>query len=145
MLRTLGFNIAHMWFWCCVEGREEGPWCWMLQTLIFNVVDVDFRCCRHVMLGVVSRRRNDEGSWCWMLHATHVATWVTWVLCLGRKAPDVGCYTQHVLQHGSLYFDLTADGWVASNPTTTEESDANPRNGRPSTSSSLSSPTLLAY
>jgi hypothetical protein len=30
--------------------------CWVLQTLIFNVADVEFRCCRHVVLGVVLRR-----------------------------------------------------------------------------------------
>jgi hypothetical protein len=28
-----------------------------LQTLFFNVADVAFRCCRHVVLGVVLRRR----------------------------------------------------------------------------------------
>jgi hypothetical protein len=28
-----------------------------LQILFFNVADVAFRCCKHVMLGVVSRRR----------------------------------------------------------------------------------------
>jgi hypothetical protein len=26
--------------------------CWVLQTLIFNVADVKFRCCRLVMLGL---------------------------------------------------------------------------------------------
>jgi hypothetical protein len=31
--------------------------CWVLQTLNFNVADVEFRCCRHVMLGFVLRRR----------------------------------------------------------------------------------------
>jgi hypothetical protein len=31
--------------------------CWLLQTLFFNVADVVFRCCGHLMLGVVSRRR----------------------------------------------------------------------------------------
>jgi hypothetical protein len=30
---------------------------WVLQTLFFNVVDVVFRCCRHVLLGVVLSRR----------------------------------------------------------------------------------------
>jgi hypothetical protein len=29
--------------------------CWMLQTLNFNIVDVEFRCYTHVMLGFVSR------------------------------------------------------------------------------------------
>jgi hypothetical protein len=42
---------------------------------LVNVADVEFRCYRHVMLGVVSRRR-------------------------GGRAPDVGCYTQHGSQHG---------------------------------------------
>jgi hypothetical protein len=27
-----------------------------LQTFFFNVADVAFRCCRHVVLGVVLRR-----------------------------------------------------------------------------------------
>jgi hypothetical protein len=31
--------------------------CWVLQTLFFNVEDVAFRCCRHVALGVVLRRK----------------------------------------------------------------------------------------
>jgi hypothetical protein len=26
--------------------------CWVLQTLNFNVADVEFRCCRHVMLSL---------------------------------------------------------------------------------------------
>jgi hypothetical protein len=34
--------------------------CWVLQTLIFNVADVEFRCCRHVMFDFVSRRRGGE-------------------------------------------------------------------------------------
>jgi hypothetical protein len=25
--------------------------CWVLQTLNFNVADIEFRCCRHVMFG----------------------------------------------------------------------------------------------
>jgi hypothetical protein len=49
--------------------------CWALQTLNFNVADVEFRCCRHVMLGFVSRRR-------------------------GGRAPGVGCRTQPRSQHG---------------------------------------------
>jgi hypothetical protein len=40
----------------------------MLQTLISDVVDVEFRYCRHVMLNVVSRR---------------------------GRTPDVGCCTKH--------------------------------------------------
>jgi hypothetical protein len=71
MLQTLSFDIADMW--CCVE--EDGPWCWVLQTLNFNVADVEFRCCRHVMLGFVSMGR-------------------------GRRAPDVECCTQYGSQHG---------------------------------------------
>jgi hypothetical protein len=34
----------------------------MLQTFIFDVVDVEFRCCRHVMLGVVSKWEEGGGS-----------------------------------------------------------------------------------
>jgi hypothetical protein len=44
MLQMLSLDIADI---CC----------WVLQTLFFNVADVAFRCCRHLMLGVVSRRR----------------------------------------------------------------------------------------
>jgi hypothetical protein len=32
----------------------------MLQTLIFNVADVGFRYCRHVILGVVLSRRREK-------------------------------------------------------------------------------------
>jgi hypothetical protein len=47
----------------------------MFRCDLANVADVEFRCCRHLMLGVVSRRR-------------------------GGRAPDVGCCTQHRSQHG---------------------------------------------
>jgi hypothetical protein len=47
----------------------------MFHCDLANVADVEFRCCRHVMLGVVSRRR-------------------------GGRAPDVGCCTQHRSQYG---------------------------------------------
>jgi hypothetical protein len=47
----------------------------MLQTLNFNVVEVEFQCCRHVMLIFVSR---------WRV----------------RRAPNVRCCTQHGSQHG---------------------------------------------
>jgi hypothetical protein len=47
--------------------------CCMLQTLNFNVADVEFRYCRHVMLGFVSRRRG--------------------------RAPVVGCCMQHRWQY----------------------------------------------
>jgi hypothetical protein len=61
MLQMLSVDVADM---CC----------WVLQTLNFNVVEVEFRCCRHVMLRFVSRRR-------------------------GRRA-HVECCTQPRLQHG---------------------------------------------
>jgi hypothetical protein len=48
--------------------------CWVLRTLIFNVADVEFQCYRHVILGFVWSRT-------------------------GRRAPDVGCCTQHESQH----------------------------------------------
>jgi hypothetical protein len=50
-------------------------YCWVLQILIFNVADVEFRCCRLVMLG----------------------------LCRGgggRGLLMFGCCTQHGSQHG---------------------------------------------
>jgi hypothetical protein len=43
MLRMLNLDVADTCYW-------------VLQTLNFNVADVEFRCCRHVMLGFVSRR-----------------------------------------------------------------------------------------
>jgi hypothetical protein len=34
---------------CCVEEGGR-PSCWVLQTLNFNVTDVEFRCYKHMML-----------------------------------------------------------------------------------------------
>jgi hypothetical protein len=34
----------------------------MFRCDLGNVADVEFQCCRHVMLGVVSRRRRGEGG-----------------------------------------------------------------------------------
>jgi hypothetical protein len=42
MLRMLNLDVADTCYW-------------VLQTLNFNVADVEFRCCRHVMLEFVSR------------------------------------------------------------------------------------------
>jgi hypothetical protein len=47
MLQMLSFDVAYI---CC----------WVLQILIFNFADVEFRCCRHVVLGVVSRRGRES-------------------------------------------------------------------------------------
>jgi hypothetical protein len=44
MLQMLSLDVADM---CC----------WVLQTLFFNVADAAFRCRRHVVLGVVLRKR----------------------------------------------------------------------------------------
>jgi hypothetical protein len=41
----------------CECFRKKVSCCWVLQTLNFNVADVEFRCRRHVVLGVVLRRR----------------------------------------------------------------------------------------
>jgi hypothetical protein len=54
LLQTSSFDVADA---CC----------WVLQTLNFNVADVEFHCCRHVMFGCRG----------------------------GGGAPDVGCCTQH--------------------------------------------------
>jgi hypothetical protein len=48
--------------------------CWVLQILFFNVADVAFRCCRHVVFGCCVEEK-------------------------GEEAPDVGCCTQHESQH----------------------------------------------
>jgi hypothetical protein len=64
----------------------------MLQTLIFNVADVEFRMLHTCDIGVVSRRR--RGRRLLILDVARntghnmVATWVVWVLCQeggGRK------------------------------------------------------------
>jgi hypothetical protein len=44
MLKMLSLDVVDM---CC----------WVLQILFFNVADAAFRCCRHVVLGVVLRKR----------------------------------------------------------------------------------------
>jgi hypothetical protein len=61
MLQMLSVDVADM---CC----------WVLQILFFNVADVAFQCCGHVVLGVVLRK--------------------------GEEVPDVECCTQHGSQHG---------------------------------------------
>jgi hypothetical protein len=60
MLQMLSIDVANT---CC----------WVLQMLNFNVADVEFRCCRLMMLG----------------------------LCRGEggRAPNVGCCMQHGSQH----------------------------------------------
>jgi hypothetical protein len=55
-----------------------------LQILIFDVVDVEFQCCRDMMEGFVSRRRG--------------------------RAPDVGYYTQHGSQQGLLECCTSEEG-----------------------------------
>jgi hypothetical protein len=67
----------------------------MFHCDLANAADVEFRCCRCVMLGFVLRRRErraiDVGCCTqhWSQHVRNiVATWGE-----GRKAPDVGCYT----------------------------------------------------
>jgi hypothetical protein len=47
MLQRLSLDVADMYYW-------------VLQTLFFNVADVAFRCYRHVVLGVVLRRREKK-------------------------------------------------------------------------------------
>jgi hypothetical protein len=49
--------------------------CWVLQTLNFNVVDVEFSMLQTCDVGFCVEEE-------------------------GRKAPDVGCCTQHGSQHG---------------------------------------------
>jgi hypothetical protein len=49
-------------------------YCWVLQTLNFNVTDVEFRCSRHMMSVFVLRREGAKAPGV-MLHATRVATW----------------------------------------------------------------------
>jgi hypothetical protein len=60
--------MSQMWCWVlCREGRrEENPWCWILQTLIFDVADVS--------VDVVD-------IWCWALCRVEG----------GSITPDVGC------------------------------------------------------
>jgi hypothetical protein len=44
MLQMLSLDVADMCYW-------------VLQTLILDVADAESRCCRHVVLGVVLRKR----------------------------------------------------------------------------------------
>jgi hypothetical protein len=78
---------------------------WVLQTLNFNVADVEFRCRRHVVLGVMLRRREkrllmlDVARNTGSQHGRNiVATWSQH----GderRKTHDVGCCKQPRSQH----------------------------------------------
>jgi hypothetical protein len=49
-------------------------YCWVLQTLNFNVTDVEFRCSRHMMSVFVLRREGAKAPDV-MLHAARVAAW----------------------------------------------------------------------
>jgi hypothetical protein len=59
MLQMLILDVADMW-------------CWVLQTLNFNVADVVlmFQTCD---VGICVNEEGEEGFWCWMLQATRVA------------------------------------------------------------------------
>jgi hypothetical protein len=68
----------------------------MFHCALANVANVEFRCCRHVMLVLCQGGGGGrEGSWCWMLHASRVTTWSQHsrnmvATCGGgeRKTPD---------------------------------------------------------
>jgi hypothetical protein len=68
MLQMLSLDVADM---CC----------WVLHTLIFNVADIEFRCCRHVVLGVVLRR--GEGKLLMLQHGWNIVA--TWSQHVGRR------------------------------------------------------------
>jgi hypothetical protein len=78
---------------------------WVLQTLNFNIADVEFRCHRHVVLGVMLRRREkrllmlDVARNTGSQHGRNiVATWSQHEE-ERRKTPDVGCCKQPRSQH----------------------------------------------
>jgi hypothetical protein len=64
----------------------------MLQTFSFDAADVESRCYKHLLLDVANIKFNvvDVGQTCDI------------EICVeeGRRAPDVGCCTQHWSQHG---------------------------------------------
>jgi hypothetical protein len=81
MLQMLSLDVADI---CC----------WLLQTLFFYVADVEFPCCGHLMLGVVSRRREKRLLMLDVARNTDRN--------MGeerRKTPDVGCCKQPRSQH----------------------------------------------
>jgi hypothetical protein len=84
MLRMLSLDVADTCYW-------------VLQILNFNVTDVEFRCCRLVILSFVSKR-TEGGLRMLDIACNTVATWSQH----GeerRKTPDVGCCKQPCLQH----------------------------------------------
>jgi hypothetical protein len=106
-----------------------------VENNIFNIVDgFDVADMWYLVLC-----RGGGGSWFWMLHATRVATWIAWVLCRvsGRRTfegrldivsgvgeEELWCWMLHTTWVVGL---LTANNWVASNPTTAEVFDARVR------------------
>jgi hypothetical protein len=56
MLQYFVSRVSYATLTCC------GICILMFHCDLANVADVEFRCCRHVMLGAVSRRRGREGS-----------------------------------------------------------------------------------
>jgi hypothetical protein len=91
-IRSKFFDVADMCYW-------------VLQTLFFNVADVAFRCCRHVVFGVVLRRR--EKKLLMLDVARNTGRNMAAILSqhgrnMGderRKTPDVGCCKQPQSQH----------------------------------------------
>jgi hypothetical protein len=106
---AIGVNMLH-------------PCSYMLRLDLnnFDVANINFRCCgccvsifrycRHVMLGVASRRRGRRAPgvrcckyWILVLQmlSFNVADMWCWDLCRGwgGRAPDIGCCTQHGSQH----------------------------------------------
>jgi hypothetical protein len=100
---------------CCVEGEGGGPSCLVLQTLNFNVMDVEFRCYWHMMLVLY---RGGGGGGLLMLDVArntgrHIfATWEE----EGGGPLIFGCCTQptrNIARNGSQHLlpGFESDGW----------------------------------
>jgi hypothetical protein len=79
---------------------------------VANIADVEFRCCRHVMLGFVSRMRRGKLL---MLDVARNTVRNMGPLGVvlgggGRRPHDVGYCMQHAHNIARWTLDLTADG-----------------------------------
>jgi hypothetical protein len=68
-----------------------------VATINFDAADADSRCCRHLLLVVTNIIFQCSRCCVSMLQTFDVGCCVEEK---GEEAPDVGCCTQHGLQHG---------------------------------------------
>jgi hypothetical protein len=99
MLQSLIFDVADVESRCC---KHVVGCC---KHYFFNVADIAFRCCRHVVLGVVLRRREKRLLMLDVARNTGrnmTAIWSQHGRNMGeerRTTPNVGCCKQPRSQH----------------------------------------------